>query len=63
MAHLEYLSLSILPDLFAKIAEELQQSIKRYEKFPPEIRFLMLVDKLHIIVLSNLLISIHLSFI
>lgn len=36
-------------ELFDRISEEINQTIKRYEKFPPETRFLMLIDKLLIV--------------
>lgn len=36
-------------ELFDRICEEINQTLKRYEKFPAETRFLMLVDKLIIL--------------
>lgn len=37
-------------EIFVRIVDDLQKSIKRYEKFPPEQRFLMLTDKVIMII-------------
>lgn len=42
--------IDIKNEVFMRLMDDLQKTIKRYEKFPPEQRFLMLTDKLILMV-------------
>lgn len=42
--------MDIKNEVFMRLIDEIQKTIKRYEKFPPEQRFLMLTDKLILLI-------------